>query len=242
MYQTTTTKMRELSLSGMASVLEADCQSQQINQYSTIDYIDVLVQAQWEYRVNARTKKLRQQAKFRQVANLVDIDYNASRGIEKQTMLNLLQLGFMAHQQNIIITGATGTGKSFIAQCIGTKACDMHHKVIYSTMADLATEIDMAMLKGTYAKWLKRLQDCHLLILDDFGLTGITQLLKKALMEIIDYKYGRSSTIISSQIPIDKWHQLINDDTIADALLDRIIHKAHQIDLKGESMRRLQKI
>lgn len=242
MNQTTTTRMRALNLSGMATTFEADCLSQHIEQYSTTEYVDVLINAQWEHRLNARSKKLKQQARFRQAASLLDIDYNPTRGLDKQVILNLLQLGFMAHQQNIILTGATGTGKSYIAQCIGTKACDMHHKVIYSTLVDLATAIDMAMLKGTYTKWLKRLQDCHLLILDDFGLTPITQVLKKALMEIIDYRYGRSSTIISAQLPIHKWHELINDDTIADALLDRLIHKAHKIELQGESMRRLEKI
>lgn len=242
MKESTVQKMRALNLSGMASVLEADCQSQQINQYATLEYIDVLINAQWESRFNARTKKLKQQAKFRQSASLLDIDYDAQRGIKKNALLNLLQLDFMVHQQNIIITGATGTGKSFIAQCIGNKACDMHFKTKYITMVDLATEIELEQLKGSYAKWLKTLQDCHLLIIDDFGLTTITQGLKKALMEIIDYRYGRSSTIIAAQIPIDKWHQLINDDTIADALLDRIVHRSHKIELQGESMRRLKKI
>jgi len=242
MIESTTTKMRALNLNGMAHTYQADYASQHINQYSTSEYIDVLINAQWDHRFNARTKRLKQQAKFRQPASSLDLDYNAARVLEKPVMLNLLEMHCINHQQNIIITGATGAGKSFIAQCIGNKACDKHLKVLYSTLVELTTEMEMALLKGSYNKWLKKLQDCQLLILDDFGLTSITQGVKKALIEIIDYRYGRSSTIISAQLPINKWHELINDNTIADALLDRLIHRAHKIELKGESMRRHKKI
>jgi DNA replication protein DnaC len=242
MIESTTNKMRLLQLTAMAQAYHADYSSGHINQYSTSEYIAVLIERQLEYKLNTKTKKLKQAARFRQQASAIDLDYSSVRGIDKPTMLNLLELQFINYQHNIIITGATGTGKSFIAQCIGIQACDRHYKVVYSTLVDLATDMDMAMLKGTYAKWLKKLQDCHLLILDDFGLTAINQSLKKALMEIIDYRYDRSATIIAAQLPISKWHELINDDTIADALLDRLIHKAYKIELKGESMRRLKKI
>jgi DNA replication protein DnaC len=153
-------------------------------------------------------------------------------------MTRLLSLAFIKQSENIIITGLTGTGKSYLAQCIGIKACEMLYRVSYYPMSELSDTIELMQLQGNYSRWIKRLQQSSVLILDDFGLAKINDKTRKTIMDLVDYKYGRSSVIIVSQIPVQNWHELIGESTIADAILDRIVHNAHRIELKGESIRR----
>ena len=157
-------------------------------------------------------------------------------------MQRLLGLDFIKRAENIIFTGLTGTGKSYLAQAIGTTACEHTHRTIYYPMSILSDTITAVNLQGNYPKWIKKVQKTPLLILDDFGLTTIDGITRKALMDIVDFRYGNHSTIIVSQIPVADWHSLIGESTIADAILDRIVHNAHRIELKGESMRKQNKI
>lgn len=146
------------------------------------------------------------------------------------------------HSENIIFTGLTGTGKSYPAQTIGVSACENTIHTMYYPMSLLSDTAKTVKIQGNYPRWIKKIQKVPLLILDDFGLTSIDSITRKTLIDIIDYRYAKHSTIIASQIPVNKWHPHIGEDTIADAILDRIVHNAHRIELKGESMRRQKKI
>jgi DNA replication protein DnaC len=147
----------------------------------------------------------------------------------------------MKQRDNIIFTGPTGTGKSYLAQSIGVKACEMLHKVIYYPMGIFTDTVQMMQLQGNYQKWINRVKIADVLIIDDFGLTSIDDRTRKALMEIIDYRYDQSSIILISQIPVKDWHGLIGENTIADAIMDRITHNSHRITLNGESVRKFRK-
>jgi DNA replication protein DnaC len=147
-------------------------------------------------------------------------------------------LDFMARKENIIITGASGVGKSYLAQALGHQACMMEHKTIYANTARLLGRLKLAKVDGTYLKELGRLLKANLLILDDFGLQAFDNHAREALMDIIDERYNKTSTIISSQIPVSAWYDIIGEGTIADAILDRIVNSSHRIDLKGESLRK----
>jgi DNA replication protein DnaC len=235
-------KMQSLHLRGMASYHQSSMESSQINQYTASEYIEMLVQAENDQRHQNSVKRLKKNAKFRTQSNVLDIDYNAKRGLDKMVMKQLLTLDFIVKSQNVLLTGATGTGKSYIAQSIGIHACEFKYKVIYFTMNELKIEMEMQQMKGTLNHWIKKLQQANVLILDDFGLAPITDGIKQLLMNVIDFKYQKSTIIISSQIPVSKWHDLFNEPTIADAIMDRIVHNSHRIELDGESMRKIQKI
>lgn len=154
----------------------------------------------------------------------------------------MLGLGFLHRKENLIITGPTGCGKSFLAQCLGVKACQLLHRTQYYNTARFFDEAKLARLAGTYHKLLKRLQRTELLILDDFGLCSIDQAARAVLMDVIEERYEKSSTIIATQIPVAQWHELIGGNTIADAILDRLVFSSHRLELKGESMRKQKQL
>ena len=242
MEEVTIEKMKKMHLNGMSATYHQDLSTGMIKDYTIAEYLSTLTDAEWEHRENRKIKNLKKNARFRASAHPLNIDYTIDRQLDKGVMQRLLGLGFINNAENIIFTGLTGTGKSYLAQAIGVKACEQLYKVYYYTISQLSDTIQEVMMKGTYPRWIKKMQQCPLLIIDDFGLTGIDVSTRKALMDIIDYKYSKSSTIIVSQIPVSKWHQLIGEDTIADAIMDRIIHNTHRIELKGESIRRQKKI
>jgi DNA replication protein DnaC len=181
-------------------------------------------------------------ARFRSQADIQDIDYSAQRGLDKNTFDRLASLDFLAKNQNIIITGPTGIGKSYLAQALGRKACFNLHRTLYYTTARLVDDIQMARIQGTYHKLINNIQKAKLLILEDFGLVPFDQNGRQALMDIVEHKYDQSSLIITSQVPVASWHQLIGEGTIADAVLDRIIHASHRINLNGDSLRKNRKV
>jgi len=197
-----------------------------------------LVDQEWEHRHNRKTQNLIKSAGFRAVADIQNMDYATNRGLDKNAFDRLASLDFIKQKQNLIITGPTGTGKSYIAQALGRKACLALFKTKYFPTHNLFDQIKLAILQGTYHKMLKKIQQTDLLIIDDFGLIPFNKEARKALMQIVEFKYEQSSLIITSQIPVSNWHQLIGEGTIADAIMDRIIHASHRITLKGESLRK----
>jgi DNA replication protein DnaC len=242
MEEVTIEKMKKMHLNGMSNTYHQDINTGILKDYTIAEYLSTLTDAEWEYRENRKIKYLKKNAKFRTSAHPLNIDYTIDRQLDKGVMQRLLGLSFIHNAENIIFTGLTGTGKSYLAQAIGIKACEQLYKVYYYTISQLSDTIQEVVIKGTYPRWIKKMQQSPLLIIDDFGLTAIDAATRKALMDIIDYKYSKSSMIIVSQIPVSKWHQLIGEDTIADAIMDRIIHNTHRIELKGESIRKQQKI
>jgi DNA replication protein DnaC len=236
--QNTIEKMKQMRLSGMAQMHYTNINNN-INMDYTIDqYITMLVDQEWENRQNKRIQSLTKTAQFRYPATIRDIDYSANRQLDKNTFERLALLDFIRNHENLIITGATGTGKSYLAQALGHQACVMLMKTLYFNTSRLMSHLKLSRLEGTYSKNLANLEKADLLILDDFGLNAFDNQDRQALMDVVETKNDRSSLIISTQIPVSGWHELIGEATIADAILDRIVHSSHRIQLKGESMRK----
>ena len=177
-------------------------------------------------------------ANFKLQTSIRDVDYTHSRELDRNLFERLSSLDFIKKNENIIITGPTGSGKSYLAQALGVHACHMLHSTMYYSTTRLMDEVDLAKLQGNYLEFLKKIQKVQLIILDDFGLTQINLTQRQALLDIIEHKYDKASMIITSQIPVKEWHSLIGEDTIADAIMDRIVYSSHRINLKGESMRK----
>ena len=236
--QNTIEKMKHMRLSGMAHMHYTNINNN-INLDYTIDqYVGMLVDQEWENRENNKIKRLIKSAKFRFPATIVDIDYTANRQLDKNMFQRLALLDFVNKHENLIITGATGTGKSYLSQALGHQACMMLFKTRYYNTARLMDNLKLARLEGNYQKSLMVIEKADLLILDDFGLSAFDNQDRQSLMDIIESKYDRTSIIISSQIPVASWHELIGEGTIADAILDRIVNSSHRIQLKGESLRK----
>jgi len=240
--QTTVAKMKSMRLHGMADIYYTHVQDKLHSELTRDEYIAMLIQQEWESRLARKTTNLIKTARFRAMADVKNIDYTADRGLDKNTYDRLATLHFIDRKENIIITGATGTGKSYLSQALGYQACIHLHKTKYYTMSSLFEQIQISKIQGSYHKLIKSIQSSQLLILDDFGLIPFDNITRQAMMDIIEYKYDQSSLIITSQIPINSWHELIGEGTIADAILDRIIHSSHSIVLKGDSMRKRRKV
>lgn len=240
--QQTVEKMKSMRLLGMAQIHYSNLQDHLYQDYTLDQYTSLLVDQEWEHRQNRKVTNLLKGASFRASADIKSIDYTANRNLDKNVFERLASLEFLNRKENIIITGATGTGKSYLAQALGRQACLCLHKTNYFTTTRLMDEIKLAKLQGTYHKLIKNIQRSSLLILEDFGLNPFDQHARQALMDIVEYKYDQSSMIITSQIPVANWHQLIGEGTIADAILDRLVHSSHRINLTGESLRRKRKL
>ena len=178
-------------------------------------------------------------ASLRQTAIIEDIDLRSTRGIDRAFFAKLVDGDWISRKHNLLITGATGTGKSWIACALGHKACRDNRSVLYHRLPRLFEAVALARGDGRYARLLKALSRVDLLILDDWGLAPLTGEQRRDLLEIVDDRHQRGSTIITSQVPVENWHDVVADPTIADAVLDRIVHNAHRLDLKGESMRKI---
>jgi DNA replication protein DnaC len=168
--------------------------------------------------------------------------YSDQRNITREIITSLADCSFVDRGENIIITGATGCGKSYLASALGYQACTKGKRVAYFSLPKLLSKLKSDKLDGSFRKEMDRIENKNLLILDDWGLTPLDTAARLALLQIIEDRHSRYSTIITSQLPISAWHQYINENTVADAILDRIIHQAHRIELKGESLRKTTKI
>ncbi len=225
----------------LGAMAELHLQNIKNNQFIGVtpdEYLALLTDHEWEQRYNQKIERLIKQAAFRQNASIADVNYTHQRNLDKNMFSRLATLDFLKKNENIIITGASGVGKSYLAQALGHQACINGKKVIYAITARLFTRLKLAKVDGTYLKELKKLTRADVLILDDFGLQAFDNQSREALMDIIDDRYNQASTIVSSQIPVSVWYDIIGEGTIADAILDRIVNSSHRVDLKGESLRK----
>ncbi|NJY64315.1 ATP-binding protein [Salinimicrobium sp. CDJ15-81-2] len=231
-------KLKQMRLGAMAQLHLQHVKNNQLNDITADEYLALLTDHEWEDRENRKIDRLFKQANFRQKASLAEINYTSSRNLDKNMFVRLGSLDFMARKENVILTGASGVGKSYLAQALGHQACLMGYKTVYSNTARLFKKFKLSKVDGTYLKELNKLLKADLLILDDFGLQAFDNHARETLMDIIDDRYNKTSTILSSQIPVSAWYDIIGEGTIADAILDRIVNSSHRIDLKGESLRK----
>ena len=238
----TVEKMRLMRMKTMAKLYHQSVTENLYDQMSTDEFIAMLVDNEWEDRQCRKIANLIKRAAFKADASPANIDYQAERKLDKTRIQRLLNLNFLKNAENIVITGATGTGKSYLAQAIGYQACQMLYKVRYFITARLFDKAKLTKLDGTYLKFITQLHKAPLLILDDFGLHGIDKIDRQVLMDLVEERHQKASTIFCSQIPVAGWHKLIGEGTIADAILDRIAYSSHRIEIGGNSMRKKQKL
>lgn len=231
-------KLRQMRLTAMADLHQQHVKSNQLSEFTTDEYLALLADHEWEDRQNKKITRLIHQANFRQKASIAEVSYTQARNLDKNMFNRLSTLDFIAKKENIILTGASGVGKSYLGQAIGYQACLMGNRALYTNTARLLARLKLSKVDGTYIKELKKLLKVDLLILDDFGLQAFDNHDREALMDIIDDRFNQMSTIVSSQIPVSAWYDIIGEGTIADAILDRLVNSSHRIDLKGESLRK----
>lgn len=241
MMQETLNKMHALKLPGMAAELERQLSTPSIDSLPFEDRIRVLVDQEMTYRDNKRLHLLLKKSKLQISSSIEDIDYRASRGLDKSLMLSLATLEWIRHQTNVVITGPTGTGKTWLACALGNQACRQGLSTYFIRVPLLTDELFSARATGSFQKRLEQLVKYDLVILDDWGIESFTKRAQLDLLELIDGRFGKKATIITSQIPMEKWHDALDHKTAADAILDRIVHSSHAIKLSGESMRRRKK-
>jgi len=231
-------KLKTLYLNGMVNIHQQHVHDNLYSDYTLDQYLSLLADEETDLRQTSKVKRLLRQASFESTATIEDIDFHTQRKLDKNQYTNLLSLKFIRSNENIILTGPTGMGKSYLAQAIGVQACKNSYKTKYVQTSKLLNQLKLSKLDGTYLKELKKIATVELLILDDFGLQSLDTQMREALLNIVQDRYQKKSTIIVSQIPVKKWYELIGEATIADAILDRLVHSSHRINLQGESMRK----
>lgn len=231
-------KMRKMKLLGMYRAFKADIEAGQQERYTPDEITAHLVEAEWDERHNRNIQMKVKNARFRYKAMLEDIYYHTDRNIDKNLVMRFADCKFIDKGENILITGSTGIGKSYIASALGHHACGMGYKVVYHNVPKLFSKLKMSKADGSYLKEVGKIERQHLLILDDFGIQPCDSQSRASLMELIEDRHGKGAIIITSQVPVNKWYEVIGEQTIADAILDRIIHNAHRLELKGESLRK----
>lgn len=236
--QATLEKMHQMKFYGMANAYQASLQQKSGDQMSLDALVAHLVDSEWLDREHRKTNRYIRAARFRYPASVEQIDYYSARNLDKNQILRLSDSSYLQRNENIIITGPTGVGKSYIASALGYQACQQGYKVRYFNLNKLFSWMHMSKADNSYLKELNRLEKTNLLILDDFGLQSIDGPNRLLLLEIMEDRFDCQSTVIASQLPVEKWHEMFDDNTVADAIMDRLIHRAHRIALKGESLRK----
>ena len=232
-------KLRALKLEGMAAALEDQAALPECASLSFEERLGLLVDREMTTRHNHQVRLRLNRAQLRQSACLEDLDFRSTRGLDKSQVLAMASCDWIRRQENCILTGATGTGKSFLACALAQKACREGLSVLYRRLPRLLEEFSVARAAGTYLRTLSTFDRFALLVLDDWGVAPFTAEQRRDLLEILDERYARRSTLVAAQVPVGQWHEVIADPTLADAILDRLVHNAHKIELKGESMRKV---
>jgi DNA replication protein DnaC len=241
MNETTLTKMQHMKFYGMHGAFKTAIETGKTDDYTIDEFVAYITEAEWDDRQNRKIERGIKNARFRYKATVENIIYDSSRNIDKTKLMRLFDCSFIEKGESLLITGSAGVGKSYIASALGYQACIEGYRVMYFNAAKLFAKLKMAKADGSYLKELARIERQHLLIFDDFGLQPLDNQNRIALLEIIEDRHGRGSAIITSQLPVSDWYDIIGEKTFSDAILDRLVHDAHRIELKGESLRKTRK-
>jgi len=238
MNQTTLSKMKTMKFYGMHGAFQMALETGKTDHYTLDQFLSYLTQAEWDDRQNRKIERNIQTAKFRYKASVENIIYNEQRNLDQNNLLRYAEGNYINNGENILITGSTGVGKSYIASALGYQACIDGCRVMYFNTTKLFAKLKMAKADGSYLKELAKIERQHLIILDDFGLQALDNPSRMAFLEIIEDRNTKGSVIITSQLPVSRWYDIIGEKTIADAIMDRLVHNAQRIELNGESLRK----
>ena len=238
MNEITLTRMKQKKLYGMYGAFKTAIETGKTDNYSLDQFVSMIIDAEWDDKTNRRIERSIKNARFHYKASIENIIFDESRNIDKNKLFRLSECDFVSKYENVLITGSTGAGKSYLATALGYQACFQGFKVSYFNTTKLFSKLKIAKADGSYLKELAKIQKQNLVVIDDFGLQPLDSQNRIALLEIIEDRNNRGSMIVSSQVPVNGWYDIIGEKTIADAILDRLIHQAHRIELAGESMRK----
>jgi DNA replication protein DnaC len=231
-------QLSRLRLNGMGRSWQALLETRKQNELTLIEGLELLLQAEEQERNNKRFDRLRMNARFRYQASIEELKLDASRGLDKGLVMTLATGEYLSKGEAVLITGSTGCGKSFLASAFGYQACAQGYKVAYYNFQKLLMKTKIARKEGTIYKFFETTSKTNLLIIDDFGLFHLDQQQQMDLMEIIEDRHGKSSTIIASQLPVESWYDVLGEETLADAIMDRLVHTAYRIELRGDNLRK----
>jgi DNA replication protein DnaC len=230
-------KMRQMKLYGMARAMESAVEMG-IDGVTADEFVAHLVDAEYDDRHERRFKRLFRAAKFRYKASMEEIDFSPERKLPKNLLVRFSDCSFIKDRKDLTITGPTGSGKSFLASALGNQACIYGYRTFYFNISKLFSQLKLAKADGTYIARMEKMERAPLVILDDFGLSGLDTASRLMLLELLEDRHGLRSTIITSQLPVSSWHEVIGDPTIADAICDRIINSSYRIELGGNTLRK----
>jgi len=231
-------QLNHLRLHGMSRTWQALVETRRHHELSLSEGMELLLQAEEQERGNKRFERLQKRARFRYQASFEELQFDASRGLDKALISTLATGDYLSKGESVLVTGAAGCGKSFLASALGHQACAQGYKVVYYNLQKMLLKAKMSRIEGSILKFFEHIAKSDLLIIDDFGLTHLEQQQQLDLMEIVEDRHGRASTLIASQLPVANWYDVIGEETIADAILDRLVHVSYRIELKGESLRK----
>ena len=231
-------RMKQMKLFGMHRYYNSSLDAGHHQNYTADELLYALIESEWDERQTRKIDRLMRTARFRYKASVEEITFNEQRNMDRNHILRFAECDFIKQRQNILITGSTGVGKSYLACAFGHQACIKGYRVMYFNIAKILARLKMQKADGSYIKEMAKIERQDLVILDDFGLQPIDSQSRMIFLEMMEDRYDVRSTIVTSQLPVSAWHEVINEKTIADAILDRLVHSSHRIDLKGESMRK----
>ncbi len=242
MNEITLNKMKQMKLYGMYGTFKTAIETGKTDDYTLDDFVSMIVDAEWDDRKTRKIERAIKNARFHSKASIENVIYDETRKIDKNKLLRLAECGFIEKCETILITGSTGAGKSYIATALGYQAFIEGYRVMYFNTTKLFSKLKMAKADGSYLKELGKIEKQHLVILDDFGLQSLDNQNRITLLEIIEDRHNKGSMMITSQIPVQGWYEIIGEKTIDDAILDRLIHQSHRLELGGRINEKKKKI